>query len=298
MALRIDGGRIDGRALLQDGEYGKYFVRSFKRGDNYSYSDEQLEAWLKEQGFEHRSAYEEGTQLAYIPTSDEFLAPYIDGGEQRVSIGRMVGGGVGAPQEQYLYIDPDGEYECDNTDGSPAGGGRHCCDSCGEYFHEEDMTWVGRSEDTHVCDGCRCNDYTYAYTRRGNEAYIHNDDAIYVESQDAYFDEDYLDDNEIVELADGEYEHMNNAVYVDSAGEWYHCDDERVVCDHNGEHQLHDDCVCLDNGEYALTEEAFYCEGRNKWYLLDLLEPVIVDGKTYHPDYAPETNEESTETGE
>ena len=94
------------------------------------------------------------------------------------------------------------------------------------------------------------------------------------------------------------YEHTAHAVYIDNAGEWYHEDDESIVCDHNGEHQLHDDCVCLDNGEYALTEEAFYCEGRNKWYLLDLLEPVIVDGKTYHPDYAPETNEESTETGE
>ena len=299
MALRIDGGRIDGRALLQDGEYGKYFVRSFKRGEQYSYSDEQLEAWLKEQGFEHRRGYEEGTQLAYIPTSDDFLAPYIDGSEQRVSIGRMVGGGVGAPQEQYLYIDPDGEYECDNTDGSPSGGAnRHLCECCDNYFDEEDMTWVGRGEDIYVCDDCRNDNYTYAYTRRGNEAYIHSDDVIYVDSQDAYYDVNYLEDNEIVELDNGDYEHMANAVYIDSRNAWFETDDERIVCDHNGEHQMHDDCVCLHNGEYALTDEAFYCEGSNEWYLLDNLDPVIVDGKTYHPDHAPETNEESTETGE
>jgi hypothetical protein len=298
MALRIDGGRIDGRALLQDGEYGKYFVRSFKRGEQYSYSDEQLEAWLKEQGFEHRRGYEDGTQLAYIPTSDDFLAPYIDGDEQRVSIGRMVGGGVGSPQEQYLYIDPDGEYECDNTNGTPSSKRGTECECCGNCFDDDDMTWVGRGEDIHVCDDCRNDNYTYAYTRRGNEAYIHSDNVIYVDSQDAYYDVDYLEDNEIVELANGDYEHMNNCVFIESAGEWYRDDDDAVVHDHNGYAQLLDDCVCLDNGEYALTDEAFYCEGSNEWYLLDNLDPVIVDGKTYHPDHAPETNEESTETGE
>jgi hypothetical protein len=298
MAVRIDGGRIDGRALLQDGEYGKYFVRSFKRGEQYSYSDEQLEAWLKEQGFDHRRGYEEGTQLAYIPTSDEFLAPYIDGSEQRVSIGRMVGGGVGSPQEQYLYIDPDGEYECDNTDGTPSGNRGELCESCDEHFDPDDMTWVGRGEDTHVCDNC-CNEYyTWAYTRRGNQAYIYHNDVIYVDSQDAYYDEDYLDDNNIVALANGDYEHTDNAVYVENAGDWYHCEDERIVCTHDGEYQLHDDCVCLDNGEYALIDEAFYCEGSSEWYLKDDYDPVVVDGKTYHPEYAPETNEESTETGE
>jgi len=300
MAVRIDGGRIDGRALLQDGEYGKYFVRSFKRATDggYSHSDEALEAWLHDQGFERRRGYEEGTQLAYIPTSDEFLAPYIDGDEQRVSIGRMVGGGADAPREEYLYIDPDGEYECDNTDGTPSGNRGECCESCEEHFDPDDMMWVGRTEETHVCDRC-CNEYyTHAYTRRGNQAYIASDNVIYVSSQDAYYDIDYLEDNNIVELANGDYEHTDNAVYVENTGGWYHCEDTRPVVDHNGEYQLSDDCVCLDNGEYALTDEAFYCEGSSEWYLRDDFDPVIVDGKTYHPDHAPETNEESTETGE
>jgi hypothetical protein len=55
--------------------------------------------------------------------------------------------------------------------------------------------------------------------------------------------------------------------------------------------------VLLENGEYALTEEAFYCEGSSEWYLLDDFDPVVVDGKTYHPEHAPAT-EQSTETGE
>lgn len=300
MALRIDAGRIDGRALLQDGECGKYFVRSFKRGPDggYSYSDEQLEAWLKGQGFEHRRGYEEGTQLAYIPTSDDFLAPYIDGEQNCVNIGRMVGGGVGSSQERYLYIDPNGEFECNNTDGTPSSNQGERCESCEEMFDPDDMTWVGRTEEIHVCDHCSSEYYTLAYTRRGNQAYIYSTDVIYVESQESYYDEDYLDDNSIVDLADGSYEHTDNAVYVDSAGEWYHCDDERVICDHNGEHQMLDDCVCLDNGEYALVEETFYCHSSNQYYLSDDVEAVTVDGKSYHPDHAPETNEESTETGE
>jgi hypothetical protein len=301
MALRIDGGRVDGRALLQDGEYGKYFVRSFKRapeGGSYSYSDEQLEAWLQQEGFEHRRGYEEGTQLAYIPTSDEFLAPYIDGEQNCVSIGRMVGGGVGSSQERYLYIDPDGEFECSNTDGTPSNNQGERCECCDGMFDPDDMTWVGRTEEIHVCDDCRCNEYTLAYTRRGNQAYIYSNDVIYVESQDAYYDEDYLDDNNIVELEDGGYEHTDNAVYVDSTAEWYGEDDDRVICDHNGEHQMLDDCVPLDTGEYALVEETFYCHGSGTYFLSDSVEAVTVDGQSYHPDHAPETNEESTETGE
>ena len=90
MAVRLDGGQINGRALLQvSDEEEPYFVRSFKRADDggYSHSDEQLEAWLKGQGFKHFSGWH-GAYLAYIPTSESFLAPYIDGEDQYVDIDR------------------------------------------------------------------------------------------------------------------------------------------------------------------------------------------------------------------
>ena len=292
MAIRTDGGQINGRALLQiSDEDAPYFVRSFKRSDSggYSHSDEQLEAWLKDQGYEHRGDWD-GAFLAYIPTCDEFLAPYIDGDAQYVDITTRYG-------EKVLCIQTNGEYECDNTDGTPSGGSRERCECCDNYFHEDDMTWVGRSEDTHVCQGCLEDEYTYAYSRYGHEYYIHNDDVVYVQSQGAYYDVDYLTVNNIVELYDGEFEHTDYAVYVDSRNEWYPSDDECIVSDHNDESQHVDDCVLLENGEYALTEEAFYCEGSSEWYLKDDFDPVIVDGKTYHPEHAPAT-EQSTETGE
>ena len=281
-----------GRALLQvSNEEEPYFVRSFKRADDggYSHSDEQLEAWLKGQGFKHFSGWH-GAYLAYIPTSESFLAPYIDGEDQYVDIDRYNG-------EQVLAISDSGEYECDNTDGSPSGGERFTCECCGDSFDEDDMTWVGRGDDIHVCESCMMNEYTYAYTRRGYQAHIHNDNVVFVESQDEYYDVDYLGDNNIVELDSGEYEHMDNAVYVSSRGTWFASDDTEVVYTHEGEHEMMEDCVQLANGESALEEQTFCCDGDGKYYLLDDVEPVTVDGGTYHPDNAPET-QETTATGE
>jgi hypothetical protein len=83
---------------------------------------------------------------------------------------------------------------------------------------------------------------------------------------------------------------------VEANGEWYHIDDDRVVCDHNGDYQLLDDCVKLEDGEYALTDEAWLCAGSADWYLSDDVEPVVVDGENYHPDHVPE--QETEEEGE
>lgn len=303
MAVRIDGGRIDGRALLvlddeemREDDYLGYFVRSFKRdsGGGYSYSDEQLEAWLHKQGYRKRSAYHEGVLLAYHETSDEFLAPYIDGDLRRVEVDTYNGSKV-------LRLDEHGEYECDNTDGTPAGGSRCTCDECGDSCDEDDMTWAGPVDEEYICQYCADNHYTWAYSRRGNQRLIRNNNVVWVDSQDAHYDEDYLDDNNIVCLHNGEYEHTDNVVYINSQDAYYHMEDDDIVEDHAGEWQLRSDCVQLGNGEWALDEEAFWCAGTACYYLLDDVTPVDVDGEQYHPDHAPETEETETnesETGE
>ena len=91
--------------------------------------------------------------------------------------------------------------------------------------------------------------------------------------------------------------HMDNAVYVNSRDAWFASDDTEVVYTHEGEHEMMEDCVQLANGESALEEQTFCCDGDGKYYLLDDVEPVTVDGGTYHPDNAPET-QETTATGE
>lgn len=290
MALRHDkDGRIVGRALCThsvDDEDAKYWVRSFKRGDGYSYADEFLEAWLKGHGYEKRGSYELGQQMARL-TNDRgsLLAPYIDGDERFIVVERDC---------LRLVESDDSEYSCENTDGTAEERNLTECEDCGERISDGDHTFVGPYEDRCVCERCLSHDYNYAYTRHGNQSYIDSNNVVWV--GDDYYDLDFLEDNDIVELHDGEYVHTDDAVYVSSCDEYYAPDDDKVVCDYNGEWQLRDDCVPLANGELALDIECWCCEASGDWYLNDDVEPVIVDGATYHPDNAPETNLETKET--
>jgi hypothetical protein len=260
MAVRIENDDTVGRALCVDnGVHEKYFVRTYAKTGGYSYADEKLHAWLLEQGYKHRGSYMDGTKLAYYPTSDDFLAPYIDGGEQHVDV-----------YGDELRIDSNGEYECGNTCGAPSGGNRIECDDCSNRFDDGDGYWVGVYEDTHVCQDCCDNNYTYAYSRRGNQYYIRSEDTVYV--NDEYYDTDYLADNNIVELADGEYDDLDNCVEIH--GDWYRADDDDV-------------CYTEDAEEYRLKDDCWQCEESGNWYNDEDMQ-VEVDGKLYHTDNAPE----------
>jgi hypothetical protein len=286
MAVRIaEEGRIDARAMCNVEGEQKYFVRSYKRdpGGGYSYSDDHLEAWLKAQGYLKDAQWHEGARMAYFETSDDFLAPYIDGDRRDVYV----------HPDGYLVIDGKrGDYCCDNTDGTPSGGSRTTCDDCGEREHDDNMTYVGCHDDRYVCSACLENDYTYVTGRRGNTYYVSNDYAVFVESQGEYYDEDYLADNDIVCLENGDYEHIDNAVEVD--GDWYHNEDDDIVYDDfNERYQLTDNCTYTEDMGHVHTDDVWQCHATDNWYTTNI-EPVTIDGETYHPDNAPETesNEE------
>jgi len=283
MAVREEFGDTVGRALC----HGTHFVRSYKkdRAGGYSHSDETLEAWLETQGYDKECTWDGLKIMHYETRNGDTLAPYLDG-ENKYAY----------KNGEYLVITDDSgaEYQCDNTGGTASENSGSNCEDCGDRVRDGDGYWVGSNEETQVCDSCRDHNYTYAYTRRGHQAYINNDYVVYVESQDAHYDEDYLDANNIVTLENGEYEHTQNAVDID--GEWYHSEDEGIVCDHRGDYQLIDNCVLLENSEYALSDEAWQCAASNDWFLTDDVEPVTVDGATYHPDDVPE--QETEEEGE
>ena len=283
MAVRLEFGKTVGRALC----HGNTYVRSYKYNPHGSGSptDETLEAWLETQGYDKECTWDGLKIMHYITQGGDTLAPYLDGDDKYAT-----------KKGDYLVItdDRDAEYQCDNTGGTASDNNGSNCEDCGDRVSDGDGYWVGASEETQVCESCRDHNYTYAYTRRGYQAYIHNDYVVYVESQDSSYDEDYLDSNNIVTLENGEYEHTDNAVEID--GEWYHSEDEGIVCDHRGDYQLIDNCVLLENSEYALSDEAWQCAASSDWYLSDDVEPVTVDGATYHPDDVPE--QETQEEGE
>lgn len=261
MAVREEFGQTVGRALCN----GKYFVRSYKYNPHGggSPTDETLEAWLEEQGYEKENSWCAEKLMHYETQSGDTLAPYLDGESKYAEL-----------RNGYLFItdDRDGEYQCDNTCGTASENRDTPCEDCGDRVDDGDGYWVGPHEENMVCQSCCDHNYTYAYSRRGHQAYINSDYVVWVESQDAHYDEDYLDDNNIVALENGEYEHIDNAVEID--GEWYHCDDERI-------------CLAEDTGEYALKDDCWLCAASDNWYTDDV-DPVVVDDETYHPDHVPE----------
>lgn len=275
MAVRLSGEETVGRALcMTNPDCGtKYYVRTYARpasNGGYSETDNGMENWLKEQGYIKHSYWEDGEKLSYHETHDDFLAPYLDGSEKRV---RIDGG--------CLVIDSDGEFACDQTSGSPTEIDTDTfeCAQCGDDTPDDDGYWVGRGEDERVCQHCLDNDYVYAYGRRGNQYYIATDNAIYVEGHSEWYDPDYLADNEIVELTNGEYLPMDEAVEIN--GDWYHIEDERV-------------CRFEDTDEYGLTEDGWQCAESGNWYTEDCEDYTEYEGERYHDDYIPKRIADAT----
>ena len=272
MAVRIEGDDTVGRALCMTQSDGhKYFVRTYakSREGSYSQADNGMENWLSEQGYSKHTSWDDGEKLAYYETFDDFLAPYLDGSDKCVSV-----------EDNCLVIDDQGEYACDQTGGAPSSVNHDTfeCAQCGDDTDDDDGYWVGRGEDERVCQHCLDNDYVYAYGRRGNQYYILTDDAVYVESQSEWYDPDYLSDNEIIELNNGEYVPLDDAIEID--GDWYHIDDDRV-------------CRTEDTDEYLLCDEGCWqCEESGNWYS-DSIDYVEVDGNKYHPDNAPDQDSDA-----
>lgn len=281
-AVRLDAnGNITARCLVNVFEDPPIFVRSYARKDGeYSHSDEAIEVWLRDQGFQRANSWE-GCKLARITTdrmSDDFWAPYLDGDCKYVE-----------DCGTHLLITNDGDYECDRTDGYASSSSRCTCDSCGDRVHEDDLYSIGYHGEEHV-GACCLDAYVYVNGRNGCEYYIPRDDAVYVDSQDTWYDPEYLSRYDIVELDNGDYEHIDNAVHLEYRDIWVESDDDCVVyCDHSSTYEHMDDCVQLENGDWALENDAWQCEHDEKWYLCDEVMAFETEcGKSVHPDHADE----------
>jgi hypothetical protein len=273
----------------------KTYVRSYKQHESdpygYSYTDEALESWLNTQGFEKSCSWE-GDRVALVPSryGDEPVMPYLDGDCTNAT-----------RRGDYLLICGDGEYDCNNTSGRAHIQHSSSCDHCGEDGHEDDMYAVGENAEEHVCEYCADNYYTHVTGYRGNEYRVHNDAAIYVESIDRYYHDEYLDRNNIVRLSDGDYEHTDNAVYLEQAEEWVHCNDEcATFCDLTSNYEYHGDCVLLECGSYHLRSQSWLCSFSGEYYP-DTLEPIHLSNintkqvEYVHPDFKfPEVTEVET----
>lgn len=303
MAVRKDGHKINGRALVmqrKEGEHDiKYFVRTYRRSTDecsrYSGPDEELSQWLQAQGYAHRTGWR-NEKLGYIEHNgrhEEFVAPYIDGNAQSVTIGSNSCDGMASGK--YLAIGNGGDWECTNTDGTATESSRCTCDDCGDRIDEDQSHSIGYHGETAV-GSCCIDNYIHVHGRRGNEYYVAEDEA--VECDGEWYDRDYLGEHDIVQLNDGEYTSSDNAVYVESEGDYYRNDDEDIVEDHNNDWQLRDNCVELENGDWALEDDAWCCESSGDYYLTDDVDPVRISGLDFHPDTTAEDIAEAVNASE
>lgn len=289
MALRKDGrGVVTGRALVWEDPTGalpKRFVRTYSTHTNsngYSQADDGLKNWLVAQGYSLERSWE-GACVRYIKHyryTDRVLLPYIDGGCQTLAHERY---------DNTLYFTEDNaEYDAANTDGTGTPiEDMACCDHCGDDTHEDDMHAVGFDDDDRICEHCLNEYYVYATGRRGRQYYTHQDNTVYVESCCEYYHERYLDDNGIIQLDCGDYEHRDNAVWLSGREIWLHQEDDDVIyCEHSSEYEHIDDCVQLADGNWALESDAWQCEHSDEWYLCDDVSSVTTPcGKIVHPDH-------------
>jgi hypothetical protein len=295
MAVREEGGEIIGRALVYERDDVKCFVRTYQKpstAGGYSQADDNLNAWLRDQGYDHNSDWE-GCYMAYYSNSrysEKPLAPYLDGSCKDVDIVERDG-------VKMLLVKEGGQYHFEQTDGSCADNeDGHTCSDCNDRIDEGDGYWVGQSEDDIVCSSCCDHNYYYAYGRNGRQYYVHESNSVSV--GDYHYDEDYLSDNDIVTLHDGEYCHIDDAVFVESEQEYYDQDDEDVCYDdYNDQYELRERLVELHDGSMCHQDDAWMCNGSDAWYSNDDKDEMVeVDGLAYHSDHTPIPDEETTET--
>ena len=268
MAVRTDtDGMVLGRCLVHESDDGKGFVRSYKREREYSShsgADESIEAYLKSLGYAKWSGWPDHARVMRYPLRREgFLMPYIDGQNQHVE----------EDGDHFRVSNYDGWEAC-NTSGML--NGHTCtCDDCGEGMDEDDSYSIGYNGDSRV-GPCCIDDYSLVQGRRGEPYYVANNDTVEVDGE--WYHDEYLDDNDIVSLANGDYAHSDKAVFIESCDEYYHVDDDGI-------------CYAENTGQYELRNDCWKCTESGNWYTDDE-DSVEVDGKLYHPDHAPEVDDE------
>jgi hypothetical protein len=250
MAVRTDtDGMVLGRCLVHESEDGdKGFVRSYKRERDYashSGTDEAIEAYLKGLGYAKWRGWPDHAHVMRYPLrrGEGFLMPYIDGGSQHV-----------VEEDDTFHISQYSGWEASNTNGML--NGHTCtCDDCGEGMDEDDSYSIGYNGDTRVGQCCIDN-YTRVQGRRRHEYYVHNDNAVQTQEGD-WYDSEYLSDNDIVELHSGDYTHSDNAVYIESEDAYYSDgDDDICYAEDTNQHELKDDCwQCTESGKWYTDDE-------------------------------------------
>lgn len=216
LAVLLENGEVTSRALVQVKD--KVFVRTFTQGDTqYGRTCHELEVRLEAEGYFQDSSWE-GFKLAKVGwRCGEFIAPYIDGDCQSVSV-----------YDDYLLITNDEpEFSCTSTKGFAERVTYYSCDCCGDSVDcEDDLVYV-ESTEQNVCSHCERYNFQSAYTGRFTEL-VSNDETVY-EYGDDYYTQDGLEYHNLVILHSGDVAPFDDAVYY--RDDYFHTEDCVLIDD-------------------------------------------------------------------
>lgn len=253
-------GEIIGRAIIHTPS--KTFVRTYAPQEREGVNQESmpLNSWLLSKGYTKARSWPSGAKLAWIDfdNDSDFLVPFLDGDLKRVS-----------KDADVLILDWDGKYVCDCTDGSASILNLITCYDCECEMDEEDGLSVGYYGHM-VCNGCM-EDYVYVRGAHGEEYYVHVDNAIQT-IEEEWYDEDHLSRYGIEQIDCGRHA----GGYTSNPVTLY---DGRIV------HNENEDLVELSSdseyaGDWALTDDTFYCEHSEQYFLAQEDKPINLGGYT------------------
>lgn len=283
MALRRGNtGNIDGRALVLEFGGTKQFVRTYRRHltdpTGWSDADHSLHAWLIHAGYTHVSEWPVGAKW-YTPEfedSDDIRGPYIDGDNRSVYYNPDTQTSTLCYRSNRTHwfentngkniegdYSHDDEHDADDDDDQD----RETCEACDGSFHCDDMTWVGRNNETHVCDRCQADDFieVRGAVRSGHNGaysryYINNNDAVEVKGRHYWIDPEWPPES-VVELENGDWAREDDVVCI--GGDYYLDDDPEVIKlaeedpDTGDNYGLKNDCYKSADGEWFASEDHY-----------------------------------------
>ena len=245
MAIENKNGEFFARALVNT--ESKQYVRTFsilRDSSGYTQESKSMGPMLENMGYSRASGWQNGLKLARIEHEcNELVGPYIDGYSDKLS-----------DEGCYLRFSNHGEYCGDNTTGLLSGG--ECgqeCEECGAHYDSENEGAYIEGFGLSVCDHCACHRFVYIDYNR-YDYHIRTEDARYIDGR--YVDPDNLPDDMTTDV-DGDIILTDDAVYIESAGQYYPYGDSRIVLRADKEYDLTEDCFkCAECGEWFSNDDS------------------------------------------